>query len=87
LDELPYVENYPDLLDWLEKHSARCAWQHFDERHQRHSVEGWLVGPALVIVVVHADRHGWELFTASPNAAIGPTFAFADAESRLGVPS
>ncbi len=79
----PYMENYTVLRDWLEKHNASCAWQHYDERNEAQSVEGWLIGPSMVIIVVHADRGGWNLFTAGPNSAIGPTFA--DAEARLGV--
>lgn len=79
----PWVSNYPALLAWLDKHRARCMWQEYDNEHSRRSVEGWLVGDTMVIVLVYADQRGWELFTPCLDTEIAATLA--DAEKRLGL--
>lgn len=74
----PYVSNYPPLDQWLKKHGAHCLWQMMDSRTR--SVEAWQVGTATVIVVVHANQHGWEIFTSLNTLDIAATLA--DAEQR-----
>lgn len=74
----PYVSNYPLLDQWLKKHGAHCLWQMMDSRTR--SVEAWQVGTATVIVVAHANQHGWEIFTSLNTLDIAATLA--DAEQR-----
>lgn len=79
----PYISNYPVLDEWLRKHGAFCQWQLYDHRHERQSVEGWMFGSTLAIIVVHADGHGWDIFTPCSNTEVVATFD--DAEKRLGL--
>lgn len=82
--EEPYVDNYPDLRDWLKKHGAKCWWQ-LEVSGGNAFVEQWVVGPRSValIVVVHAKGHGWEIFTACQSNKVSNTLN--DAEERLGL--
>lgn len=78
----PYVSNYPPLDQWLKKHNAHCLWQMMDgpEDQRTRAVEAWQVGTAIVIVVVHGNQHGWEIFTSLNTLDIAATLA--DAEQR-----
>jgi hypothetical protein len=89
-----YVSNYPPLHNWLNAHDARCMWQipmqqpNADGEYEYDFgptayVECWLVGKRPVIVVVHANKNGWEIYTALDDNNIEATFA--DAEKRLGL--
>jgi hypothetical protein len=82
----PYVSNYPPLDQWLKKHDAHCLWQLMDGPKDRRTraVEAWQVRTATVIVVVHRDQHGWELFTSLDTLDIAATLA--DAEQRCNPP-
>jgi len=80
-EELPFVENYPALREWLTKHRARCMWQMYEE--ERRSVEGWLVNARLVVLVVYPRREGWEIFTGVSSLDIAESLA--EAEKALGL--
>lgn len=89
----PWVDNYPPLRDWLNKHEARCMWQiplnerPSDAEHDwapQAYVECYLIsGRRLVIVVVHANKGGWDIYTDANTNKIAETLA--DAEQRLGI--
>lgn len=85
--EEPYVENYPELSEWLKRHEARCMWQLplGDSEMPTAFVECYLIGRRLLVVVVNARKHGWELYTALDSVLIDPTLI--DAEKRLGLGS
>ncbi|GMV18629.1 MAG: hypothetical protein AMXMBFR56_68530 [Polyangiaceae bacterium] len=81
----PYVSNYPPLDQWLKKHGARCLWQMLDgpEDQRTRAVEAWQVGTTTVIVVVHGNQHGWEIFTSLNTLDIAATLADAEQRCRL----
>jgi len=86
----PYVSNYPQLQEWLDKNEARCMWQlpmgesgSYD--YPRAYVECYQI-PAngrVFIVLVHADRHGWDIYTACGNMNIEATLNDADIRLNL----
>lgn len=85
VDQEPYVGNYPVLRDWLNQKGARCAWQLMrgPKSAPTQAVEAWTFpGGGIAIVTVHAEQHGWDIFTPAGTTKIDETFA--DAESRLG---
>ncbi len=80
-EDKPYVANYPPLAEWLEKIEARCDWQ---LPLGTALVEGWrTLRGSTFILVVHADKKGWEIFTALDDNKIDATLL--DAEKRLGL--
>jgi len=89
--QFPYVENYPPLRDWLKKHEARCMWQlpmqpeHGREEPPTAYVEQWMFPKTsrMVVVVVYANKMGWDVFTSSNEHQIDATLE--DAEERLGL--
>jgi hypothetical protein len=91
--EMPYVENYPALKAWLDKHDARCMWQvPMQCEHDRNPdqaptayVEQWLFPKTrrLAIILVHAHKHGWDIYAAKNDNDVAATLA--DAEARLGL--
>jgi len=76
----PWISNYPPLAEWLAKHEARCMWQKID-RYM--SIEAWLIRDVIIIVQVHANKSGWDIFT--PNQDPGLEATFTDAEKRCGI--
>jgi hypothetical protein len=76
----PWVENYPQLNDWLKKNKARCFEQF---RKGDGFLEYWGVAGRTFVVEVFADQHGWNIYTACPTSVISATLS--DAESRLGL--
>ncbi len=80
----PIVSNYPPLDEWLAKHSARRAWKlpAGPVSAPSMSVEGWLIGGQLFVIIVHANRGGWDLFTSCPENSA--QISLADADKRLG---
>jgi hypothetical protein len=46
-------------------------------------IERWLVGRVVFVIVVHANRCGWEIYTASRDNDI--VASLADADARLGI--
>lgn len=88
----PWVSNYPPLAQWLDKHEARCMWQvpgnerPRDAEHDWHPqfyVECYLVNRHPVIVIVRADKMGWDIYTAADTPAIDATLL--DVERRIGL--
>ena len=89
----PYVSNYPPLQTWLDKHDARCMWQRSmqdedsaqvrDRGYPTAYIECWMVNSRPVIIVVHANKHGWEIYTALNDIRTGTTLK--DAEQRVSV--
>lgn len=84
-EDLPVVGNYPRLQAWLDKHEARPMWSLINGDGldtAQASVEGWMVrGGAIAILVIHANKQGWNIFTSCDSNKIDETFA--DAEQRL----
>lgn len=82
----PWVSNYPALKAWLDSIDARCDLQLpvGDPKEPRAYLERWLTrGGRAFIIEVRANKHGWELYTAPPTAAIDETLL--DANRRLDV--
>lgn len=86
-EDKPYVENYPPLRDWLRDHNARCNWQIpiGNPREPTGYVESYALQGAKgdLIVVVHARKMGWNIYTAERTGEVVKTFA--DAEQRIGL--
>jgi hypothetical protein len=85
----PYVSNYPPLAKFLAEREARCMWQ-----LPLGSDETYGYPPGYVelhmfpsgraaIVVVHAQQHGWEIYT--PGSSLKIDESLADAAARLGL--
>lgn len=90
--EHPYVENYPPLKEWLDKHEARCIWQvpaqHESERARAYPtfyVELWLFPKTnrTAIIIVHSNKGGWDIHTPAGTNRVAETLE--DAERRLGI--
>jgi len=81
----PWVDNYPALKEWLNKHKAFCQWQlpMGDKDAPQAYVECWQIGNRQVIVLVHAKQGGWNIFTDTNDNRIDATLA--DATKRLGL--
>jgi hypothetical protein len=83
----PYISNYPPLYEWLQRIEARCMTQvrgGGTDDDPRSYIETYLTPNGRnFIVVVHADQHGWEVFTPCDSNKIEDTLA--DAELRLGL--
>lgn len=91
----PYVSNYPPLKEWLDKHEARCMWQipmqcehsYRDDGRDYPTayVECWVFPKThkLAVITIHAERHGWEIYTPGDSPKVVETLA--DAEKRLGL--
>lgn len=83
-EDRAYVSNYPPLREWLEKHEARCMWQEgTGPKDNPDFVECWIVNGVAMIVVVHANRRGWDIFTPCRDSSIEATLT--DAELRCGI--
>ena len=80
----PIISNYPPLDQWLAKHDARRQWKlpGGPISAPSMSVEGWLIGGQLFLIMVHANQIGWDLFTSCHDRNVKITLA--DAEARLG---
>lgn len=83
----PEISDYPPLLEWLNKHDAKCLWYVSDwergvKKPLRH-VEAWLVRGALVLVVLYAERRGWHIYTEANTTDIAAQFA--DVERRIRI--
>jgi hypothetical protein len=82
----PWVGNYPPLDAWLKKHNGRCMWQLRNggtEDDPQSYLECWLVNTRPVLIQVHANQHGWSIFTELDSSKIDETLT--DAEKRLGI--
>jgi hypothetical protein len=84
----PWVSNYPPLRDFLAKHEARCNWQlrlggTEDEPGAYVECHVFPTG-RVAIIVVHARRHGWEIYTSGPSNRIAESLE--DAAARLEIP-
>lgn len=75
----PFVENYPPLKAWLDRNQAKCQFQ---QPYGKHMIEGWLVAEVMVVIIVYADRGGWDLFTPCQDTNIEATLR--DAAARTG---
>lgn len=76
----PQIEDYPPLMEWLMKHHGYCTSQ---DRSGKDTIERWIVGRGVAVVVVRPDGHGWSVYTESATNVISE--ALADAEQRLGI--
>lgn len=76
----PRIEDYPPLMEWLVKHNGFCATQ---DRSGSDTIERWIVGRGVVVIVVRPDGHGWSIYTESSTNVVEE--ALADAEQRLGI--
>lgn len=85
-EDKPYVENYPPLRGWLRQIGARCDWQVplGNAKEPIAYVEQWQAPTGRsFIVVVHAMRHGWNIYTDCADDGIAPTLI--DAAVRIGM--
>lgn len=84
--DVPMLENYPPLKEWLDKHDARCVWQ-IDRENASYQhdvrVEQWIVNGATVIIVLCAAKRGFDVYTACP--ALSIEASLLDAEKRVGL--
>lgn len=80
----PCVDDYPLLAEWLDRHDARRTW-HVFLLERTFAVESWVVGPKSeeVVIILRADRKGWNLYTPSRSPQVDATLK--DAEKRLGL--
>lgn len=88
----PYVGNYPPLQEWLDKHGASCQWQVPMQAQPEDAdsdwyptayVECWLVNQRPVVLVIHAHRGGWQIYSALDSQLCAESFV--DAEQRVGL--
>lgn len=92
-DNKPWVSNYPPLAKWLEDNHARCMWQLASPTKPDDADEDWepqsyvechLVNARPVIVIVHANRQGWNVFSALDTADIAKSLTDLEARVRVG---
>lgn len=84
IKDKPYVDNYPPLKAWLDKHEARCNWQLPLSKRGETFVESWSMPNGHdFLLTIHAYRRGWNLYTADRRGEIVVTLE--DAEERLGL--
>jgi hypothetical protein len=85
----PYVENYPNLLNWLTKHGAvRMVAMPVGElgKSTGHRIECWrFKNNNMAIVAIYGDQRGWDIFTANDGGDSTSRKTFTDAEARLGL--
>lgn len=74
----PRPENYPVLMDWLEKHNARCNDQIVIGQN---AIEIWVVNGRLIMILLFPNKKGWDIYTALDTNVIADTLR--DAESRV----
>lgn len=89
----PYVENYPPLREWLDKHDGRCMWQipmQCEHARQDRSpptayIEMWMFPKSneQLIIEVRSNKMGWNIYSSTTSHEIYETLA--DAERRLGI--
>jgi|SRR5579859_6162437 len=84
----PCIDRYPALFTWLDARGGRHLWTS-PGRNGSPSVQGWRVGPAVVVVLLYQDfkaagePRGWGLATEPDTNNIQLTFA--EIEKRLGI--
>lgn len=85
ISNLPYVDNYPLLKNWLDKHHAICDWQLAQGREDAPLmyVEQWRIKNRCFVVLIYNNNRGWEICT--PCGANSASTTFEDAEKRLGI--
>jgi hypothetical protein len=74
----PWISNYPPLEKWLHRPGNCCMWQQRIAPANRDMIECWLVNGIVVIVLVHGNGNGWDLFTSANTPNIDATLADAD---------
>lgn len=82
----PWISNYPPLKAWLDKIGAMCGQQVplGDPEEPRAYFELWSVtGGKSFMLIVFANRNGWEIYTPVYTNKVAETLA--DAEKRLGI--
>lgn len=88
LRKMPYVSNYPPLQAFLVKYEARCDWQvrlGGDEDDPTGYIEQHrFPNGRTCIIVVHANLHGWDIFTPANTAKIDETLLDVIERLNLG---
>lgn len=79
----PKLSDCLPLVEWLNKHNAKCLWQRLPPTDGAATVEAWVVNGHVVLIVIYADRAGWDLYTGMSTNDIAETLA--DAERRVGL--
>lgn len=79
-NDKPWIENYPPLRAWLDRHNARCLSQTKDGDG---FLERWLIGTRICLIEVRPRNMGWNIYTDSDSPTIVATIR--DAETRLGL--
>jgi hypothetical protein len=80
----PFTSNYPPLDAWLREHGARCDWQipYGPKSKSAAYLECWRCpGSAPFVILVRADRAGWDVYTPCHSAKVDETLA--DLERRI----
>jgi hypothetical protein len=82
IDE-PWISNYPPLHDWLNEHNARCDWQlKLGKGKHASMLEQWrLPGSLPFVILVMAQKYGWEIFTPGASNTVDATLA--DTKARI----
>lgn len=90
-EDRAWTSNYPPLQTWIDAHGHQCVWQQkiYPEREKRGEictvVECWVVRPTmrLVVIVVHPNKRGWDMYTAPDTNKIDETIL--ETNVRLGL--
>lgn len=79
----PYMENYPELHNWVRSHEARCDWQVpvGPASNPEAYIEQWRIDGGYFVVLIRADELGWDIFTPCNDRSVKGTLA--DLERRL----
>ena len=92
----PWMSNYPPLKEWIDKYQeqgkAQVMWQlpypvkphdaEYDWTPNMY-VEMWLINARPVLIIIHANGHGWEIYTSLDTVAIDATLL--DVERRVKI--
>lgn len=79
-----YIENYPELKTWLNKHNAICQQQvQYGDLGNPSYLELWRIQDKSFVVQVYPNKIGWNIFTDFDANEIEATLV--DAENRLGL--
>jgi len=82
-DDKPWIGNYPPLHEWLMQNDARCDWQlRLGKGAHASMLEQWrMPGSLPFIVLVMANKHGWEVYSPCHENNINATLE--DAKRRI----
>lgn len=87
--DMPYTENYPELLAWLQKHNAMSDGQFFlgSKTNPMAMLERWIIKHRWCVVITYAKRGGWDILTPPPTNDLAATLRDAEERMELDRPS